>query len=698
MLRVAVPAALVLGIAAALALPAIGAAGAAESWYLARGRANMRIANYGAAIEAFQRAVEADPSSREASRELGIAYQKNGETDRAVAQLDRHLARFPDDAALAFEQARILQWSRYRYRAKDAIRYLAMGLQVRDDPERRRDLARLLARDRATLDDALVQYRKLLAARPGDRPLRDEYLKLLLWDRRHRDEAIAELQRRAAEDPRDELVERELARLVGDDPRRAAEAADRYGALLARHPGDASLRLARARALARAGRRAEAREEYARALAARPSIDARLEYADLLAGEPGSRAAARAEYEAILRESPRSRRARLGYARVLGASKETSREAIAQYQQVLAEAPRDPEAHRGLARAYAWAGDADQALAHGALADRYGPRRREIAQLERDLRVGREPSAGSGARAVVQPGGSGYGLAGLAAFVAGSAEPTPFTSSAVEAGLETLRGAGTRAQGTYLSVRGEWRPEAGWKLDGAIAYEAARRAGQGVTGELALGHEDDGGALSLTLARRPRRDSLRAFAGELVGGRVAGAASDHVLELQVVRNLGALRLEGSARAGVVLAASGPADAMGGAGLRAMLAVVRAGGWTVSGGLAARAEGYARDRSGLGDATDPLAARFFSPPLFLVASPRISAVQDAGPVGRVEIDAGPALQYVAGPRGGVRAGGELRASLARRVGDRLRLGAEARAERVADVYARYEGALSAALLF
>ncbi len=142
--------------AAALAAAPCASAGVAESWYLARGRANMKIENYAAAIEAYENAVRANPRSREASRGLGIARQRNGDTDRAVAEFDRHLAAFPDDSEIAFEQARILQWSRYAYRSRDAVRYLRMGLAVRDDPARRRDLARLLGRDRATLGEAIA--------------------------------------------------------------------------------------------------------------------------------------------------------------------------------------------------------------------------------------------------------------------------------------------------------------------------------------------------------------------------------------------------------------------------------------------------------------------------------------------------------------------------------------------------------------
>src|SRR5512138_726030 len=96
--------------AAALAATAPAAASVAETWYLSRARANVAIGNYGAAIEAYEKALAESPRNREASRGLGLARLKNGETDRAVAEFDRHLARFQDDDELASEQARLLQW------------------------------------------------------------------------------------------------------------------------------------------------------------------------------------------------------------------------------------------------------------------------------------------------------------------------------------------------------------------------------------------------------------------------------------------------------------------------------------------------------------------------------------------------------------------------------------------------------------
>ncbi|HEX8907689.1 MAG TPA: tetratricopeptide repeat protein, partial [Anaeromyxobacteraceae bacterium] len=208
-------------------------AGVTEEWYLLRGRSNMQIKNYRAAVEAYQKAFELNPGSREASRNLALAYELNGETDRAIAQLDRYLSRFDDDPELAFKQARWLGWSRYGYRRADAIRYYRMGLARQDDPARRRELARLLGRDRATLDEALVQYRMLLAAAPGDAALRAEYQKLLLWDPRHRQEAIAELGREAEARPGDAALQLRLARLLAEERGREDEAAERFRRALA---------------------------------------------------------------------------------------------------------------------------------------------------------------------------------------------------------------------------------------------------------------------------------------------------------------------------------------------------------------------------------------------------------------------------------------------------------------------------------
>jgi tetratricopeptide (TPR) repeat protein len=675
---------------AALLAASPASAGVAESWYMGRARENARIGNHAAAIEAYRKALAENPASREASRGLGRELRANGETDRAVATLDRHLGRFPDDWEIAFEQAGVLQWSRYAYRARDAVRYLRMGLAAHDDPARRRELARLLGRDRATLDDALREYDRLLAASPSDEALREERLRLLLWDPRRRADALAELARRERERPGDEGTERELARLTLAEPGRAAEAAQRYGALVARHPRDPDLLLGEARALTKAGRRQEAREAYLRALTARPSAAVRVEYAELLAASPATRAAARAEYEAALRAAPRDRRAHLGLARVLGAERETSRDAIPQYAAVLAESPRDAEAHLGLARAYAWNGDADRALAHAlAAADGRGGGD----ALARTLRRGREPSAGGGAAGVAQPTGP-LALSGARGWASGRAEPTPFTTASAEAGAASYAGEGRRAGGPTAAAGLEWRPASEDRVQASLAWEGVRAGAAAAGGALRLSRQDGGLSLSAGLSRTPRRDSFRALAGVEVAGRRVGAASDDAVEGRAAIVTEAYRAELAARGGQVEGYGMPATFFAAVAARIDRPLLRAGAWSLSAGGAAEATHHARDLSGLDG--DPLAPRLFSPLLFVALSPRLSLAREAG-LARLALDAGPALQAVSGVGGRIRAGGDVRLEATQPVGARLRLGASLRGERIAAAYQRLEAGVSLAVV-
>ena len=148
-------------------LPAADAQGSElkESWYMDRGKANMEIKNYKAAIEAFEKLIELNPDNREAMRLLGLAYELQGLTDKAIMHYDRYLNRFPDDAEIAFKQARYLEGSRYEYRKKDVIKYYRMGLKVQEHHDNRHRLAKLLAANKNTLDEAVKEYRILLKKR-----------------------------------------------------------------------------------------------------------------------------------------------------------------------------------------------------------------------------------------------------------------------------------------------------------------------------------------------------------------------------------------------------------------------------------------------------------------------------------------------------------------------------------------------------
>ena len=152
-----------------------------ESWYLSRGRANMEIDNYKAAIEAYEKVVERDPNHREALRSLGLAYERQGLKDKAIETFDRYLAKYDDDPEIAFDQAQALEWSRYAYREKDMLKYYRMGLTRKDDSTMRLKYATHLARHKESSQEAIVQFDKVLDRQPRNPEAHRGLAKAYAW-------------------------------------------------------------------------------------------------------------------------------------------------------------------------------------------------------------------------------------------------------------------------------------------------------------------------------------------------------------------------------------------------------------------------------------------------------------------------------------------------------------------------------------
>jgi len=152
-----------------------------EAWYLSRGRANMEIGNYKAAIEAYEKVVERNPNHREAMRNLGLAYEKQGLKDKAIETFDRYLAKYDDDPEIAFDQAQALEWSRYAYREKDMLKYYRMGLKRKDDSTMRLKYATHLASHKETSQEAIAQYDKILDRQPRNPEAHRGLAKAYAW-------------------------------------------------------------------------------------------------------------------------------------------------------------------------------------------------------------------------------------------------------------------------------------------------------------------------------------------------------------------------------------------------------------------------------------------------------------------------------------------------------------------------------------
>ena len=131
-----------------------------EKWYLERGKSNMEIGNYKAAIEAYQKATQLNPNNREAMKQLGLAYEKQGLTTDAIKQFDRYLERFKDDPDIAFKQADYLGWSRLRLPARGRDQVLQdgpRGARGRRAPPQARAAARPRAKAARRGDRAVPQ-------------------------------------------------------------------------------------------------------------------------------------------------------------------------------------------------------------------------------------------------------------------------------------------------------------------------------------------------------------------------------------------------------------------------------------------------------------------------------------------------------------------------------------------------------------
>jgi tetratricopeptide (TPR) repeat protein len=152
-----------------------------ESWYMYRGRDNMKIGNYKAAIEAFENATRINPDNREASHELGLAYEKQGVIDKAVGQYDSFLGKWPDDPEIALRQARLLKWSRYSYRQADAIKYYKISLNHKNDSQVRLEYADTLASKKETSPQAIAEYQTLLRSQPRNGAAHRGLAKAYAW-------------------------------------------------------------------------------------------------------------------------------------------------------------------------------------------------------------------------------------------------------------------------------------------------------------------------------------------------------------------------------------------------------------------------------------------------------------------------------------------------------------------------------------
>jgi cellulose synthase operon protein C len=696
----------------AFALAAPAGASLKEGWYLSRGKANMKIHNYKAAIEAFEKLVALNPDHQEGMRLLGTAYERQGLTDKAIGHYDRYLKRFPKDFEVAFKQARYLEAQRYGYRREDAIKYYRLGLKQRDDAAMRYRLARLLSADKKHLTDAVATFEKLLAGDPDNARYKKEYRELLVWDDRFLEKAIAAHEAAVREAPADDALARQLAELYFKSPRvrHRQDAVDSYADLASRHPGENTLRVRYAQALSRIDSYTNlASEQFQRALEQKDRTGTRLLYADHLARRPATREAALANYRQVIAKRPDDLSVRFKYARLLGAQKTAAPQAIAAYQEILRRDPKNSAAHRELGRAYAWEGDNDRAIHHANLALRYDREDKTARRLRGDLMEGREPRVWSGLGYIHQGGDDDhYRYDGYRIFVAGQMDVIPFLTAGVEAGREHYDGDSDDppddAEANVYQIALQYRIDPERWVDGRLRYYDFEDAGNDAAVQMQYTFPKGGWWVGPGLRRQLRYDSLlalREVEDALSDDKLGGArANTAFCELRYEGE----RLEFSVTpyAGVVTAEGTDDNLVGGADLDTSLTLLESGGFQLGAAYRLELSHYDEDQSGFTAADDVPAGGYYSPDFYMNNTLGLDLIFELDPVAERELrlSGGPSFQYSQDHDGdgGWDTGGALQASFQTRVAPHIQLQVEGHYHQVADLYQNAGGSVQAAYHF
>jgi len=366
-------------------VPALRAESFSESWYMSRARENMKIKNYRAAAEAFEKALEKDPSNREALLQLAEAYKQQGLSDKAIAQYDRYLEKYQDDVEVAVKQAELLSSSEFAYRRKDAFKYFEMSLRAKDDTDVRLKYAGLLGSKKETVARAIEQYELILRKDPNNAKAKEGLLQTRSWyagilsgNKNTVSKAIEQYQAILKENPgnakaHSELVHLDLwnAEIIAENKDNLPLAIDQLEKLRQQEPANeevhshlTEMKVRQADELARQGsglpKAIDALEGYLKKepdnkILYSKMMQMRRWYAGQLSEKEDSVPMAIDQYEQILKHDPKDAEAnaalmklRIWYAEILGEKKETMAQAIDQYEALLKQKPDDSKIFEGM--------------------------------------------------------------------------------------------------------------------------------------------------------------------------------------------------------------------------------------------------------------------------------------------------------------------------------------------------------------
>ncbi len=628
-----------------LCIPQTYAGSLDESWYRMRSQANMKIGNYTAAIEAYEKYLELKPHDREAMKGIALAYEKQGKTDQAISRYDNYLETYKDDPETAFKQANFLSWSRYAYRKADAIKYFKMGLDKSSDPVQRFKYARLLAQGKYDLDRAVEQYSLLIKDDPENNTLRSEYRGVLLWDNRFLEKAITEFEIHLKKNPNDFRARLQYAGLLVKTNSHKKEGQAIYIELMKKYPDDFNIKSDYAKYLAQSPANFdEARRQYSDLVQKQPDNQILLEYAQLLESRPDARPEATKVYTKILARNSRDVNALMKRAAIYMDGKSTANLALEDYRQVIKQEPRNAAAHQGAAKALAWLDKPDDALYHAKLAREYG-NNTEASSLFFKLSKGHEP----GIAAIVElPSrrGSHYKMSGTRMGARINKDLSSSFSLTGELGVEQYKSGTDDASSGWWLLGGEYLINAKQRLNFSYENHSVKRTGDPTAFEISFNDEafSEPWSMNAGYAQRLIDDSFLSLIGDS-SNNIGGAVSKELF-VKLDRKSDAYFTSYKVAIGAVDSASETENTFANLSASYRYPVNLTNYFITDLGMEFNAMSYAEDHSGFGiSASEPYSGGYFSPQGYVAALFYAEFNNEFDSGSELMIRLGPKFQYV-----------------------------------------------------
>jgi len=366
-----------------------------EDWYFQRGADDLKVRDYRAAVEAYEKLLEIDPKNARAMLLLAEAYNGEGLTNKVIEEYERYLQLNPQNAGVALKEAELMRDTPAVYARDTVISYYKMSLDAQDNPDARLRYADYLAEKKESLPEAIEQYEIVLKADPQNAAAREGVIHARLWyagvlsaSAQELPKAIEQYQAVLALDPENKTAAEELAHLrewqaslLAQHEATLPQAIDILQKLKERRPSDEKVDSAltdmRLRYADTFGGDPQSLQEsillYKKLLDEKPGneairrkwLDARMRHAEAIAERPDQLPEAIDEYKSVLNDDPHNEGAyrgyihmRMRYAESFATDVATMPKAIALYEQLAKDEPDNPDVRRGLVRTRIWyAGD-----------------------------------------------------------------------------------------------------------------------------------------------------------------------------------------------------------------------------------------------------------------------------------------------------------------------------------------------------